>query len=57
VLGLVVVHGIVVPRLVKRKQNDNNLWFRHKIEEVAGTGRKGCNLGRWAEQLVVTCRR
>jgi hypothetical protein len=56
-LGLIVVHGVVVPRLVKRKRNGNNLWFRHKIEQVAGIGRIGCNLGLWAMQLVVTCRR
>jgi hypothetical protein len=56
-LGLIVVHGIVVPCLVKKKQNDSNLWFRHKIEQVAGTKRIGCNLRRWAEQMVMTCRR
>jgi hypothetical protein len=43
--------------LVKRKKNGDNLWFRHKIEQVAGIGRIGCNLGRWAVQLVVTGRR
>jgi hypothetical protein len=57
VFGLIVVHGVVVPCLVKRNQNGNNLWFRHKIRQVADTGRKDCNLGRWAKQLVVTCRR
>jgi hypothetical protein len=56
-LGLVVTHGVSVPPLMKRKRNSNAWWFGHKIEQVAGTGRQGCNLGRWAEQLVMTCRR
>jgi hypothetical protein len=30
-LGLVVVHGVTVPRLVKRKRNNSVWWFGHKI--------------------------
>jgi hypothetical protein len=37
VLGLVVVHDITVPRLVKRKRNNSAWWFGHKIEQVVGT--------------------
>jgi hypothetical protein len=55
--ALVQLEIVMASCLVKRKKNDDNLWFRHKIEQVAGIGRIGCNLGRWAVQLVVTCRR
>jgi hypothetical protein len=56
VAAMVQLEIIMVSCLVKRKKNDISCWFEHKIEQVAGTRRKGCNLRRWAEQLVVTCR-
>jgi hypothetical protein len=56
VAALVRLEIVMASCLVKRMKNDISWWFGHKIEQVAGTKRKGCNLRRWAEQLVVTCR-
>jgi hypothetical protein len=57
VAALVQLEIVMAWCLVKRKKTGDNLWSRHMIEQVAGIGRIGCNLGRWAVQLIETCRR
>jgi hypothetical protein len=46
VAALVRLEIVMASCLVKRKKHDISWWFGHKIEQVAGTGRQGCNLGR-----------
>jgi hypothetical protein len=36
-LGLIVAHGVTVPRLVKRERNSSAWWFKHRIDQVVGT--------------------